>query len=100
MEKTQLKDWYLSNFKKVEESLNGESKTPFHEIRKKAISIFEELDFPTVKNEEWKYTNIAPILNYNFTPADAAKLYKNDIERFLIPGINVYLAVLINGRYS
>ena len=101
MEKTQSKDWYLSNFKSVEESLNGESKTPFHEIRKKAISRFEEIDFPTTKNEEWKYTNIAPILNYNFTPSAAAKLIsKSDVEKFLIPDLKVNLAVLVNGNYS
>jgi Fe-S cluster assembly protein SufD len=100
MEKTQSKQWYLSNFKNVEESLNGESKTPFHEIRKKAISRFEEIDFPTTKNEEWKYTNIAPVLNYNFTPAPSVNVSKNDIEKFLIPGLDASLVVLVNGNFS
>lgn len=100
MEKTQSKDWYLSSFKAIEESLNGESKTPFHEIRKNAISRFEEIDFPAHKNEEWKYTNIAPILNYNFTPAENVKLSKEAVKKFLVPGLRVNLIVLINGKYS
>jgi Fe-S cluster assembly protein SufD len=100
MEKSQSKDWYLSNFKDIEESLNGESKTPFHEIRKKAISRFEEIDFPGVKNEEWKYTNIAPILNYNFSPSVNIKLQKSALEKFLIQGLKVNLVVLVNGNFS
>ncbi|MFI5212190.1 MAG: Fe-S cluster assembly protein SufD, partial [Ignavibacteria bacterium] len=91
--------WYISSFKKIEESLNGESKTPFHELRKNAISKFEEFDFPTIKNEEWKYTNIAPLLKYNFKQVTGVKISKKDIEKFLIPGLKVNLAVIVNGNY-
>jgi Fe-S cluster assembly protein SufD len=99
MENTRSKDWYISSFKKIEESLNGESKTPFHKLRKNAISKFEEFDFPTIKNEEWKYTNIAPLLKYNFKQATEVKISKKDIEKFLIPGLKVNLAVIVNGNY-
>ena len=30
---------------------------------------FEQLGFPSVKEEEWKYTNVAPISKLNFKPA-------------------------------
>jgi len=108
MEKTKSKDWYLSNFKIIEESLNGSAslttngkpKAPFHDIRKNAISKFEEIDFPTTKNEEWKYTNIAPILSYNFTPADKAEISKSNVEKYIIPNLKINLFVLINGNFS
>ena len=99
MENTQSKNWYISNFKRIEESLNGESKTPFHELRKKAIEIFGEIDFPSVKNEEWKYTNIAPILKFNFSNVKPVKLNTEDIEPFLIPGLKPSIIVLVNGSY-
>lgn len=99
MENTRSKDWYISSFNRIEESLNGESKTPIHELRKKAISKFEEIDFPTTRNEEWKYTNIAPILKYNFKQVKGVKLSKKDIEKFLIPGLKVNLVVIVNGKY-
>ena len=99
MENIRSKDWYISSFNRIEESLNGESKTPFHELRKKAISKFDEIDFPTTRNEEWKYTNIAPILKFNFRQVTGMKPSKKDIEKFLIPGLKVNLAVIMNGNY-
>ena len=57
---------YIESFKAFEEGLNGQAGGSFHKIRKDAIKKFEELDFPTVKNEEWKYTNIANLLKYDF----------------------------------
>jgi Fe-S cluster assembly protein SufD len=70
-------------------------------IRKDAIQTFEEMGFPTTKNEEWKYTNITPILNYNFTPAEnKVKLNAKDISKFLIHGLKARLLVLGNGRFS
>jgi Fe-S cluster assembly protein SufD len=100
MENTRSKDWYISNFKTIEESLNGESRSPFHELRKNAILKFEEIDFPTRKNEDWKYTDVSPVLKHNYTPSPEVKITKNDVSRFLMPGLKVNLLVLVNGRYS
>ena len=36
-------------------------------LQKEAIDNFARLGFPTPKNEEWKYTNIAPILSKDFS---------------------------------
>lgn len=100
MENTRSKDWYISNFKTIEESLNGESKSPFHELRKQAIIKFEEIDFPTRKDEDWKYTDVSGILKHNYTPSPEVNITKSDVKRFLMPGIKVNLIVLVNGRYS
>ena len=35
---------------------------------------FEQLGFPSVKEEEWKYTNVAPISKLNFTRAVASNV--------------------------
>jgi Fe-S cluster assembly protein SufD len=99
MQNLHPKDRFISSFKKFEAGLNGISKTPFHELRKKAILKFEELDFPTTKNEDWKYTNIAPILNREFNPAASVSLSKADIEPYLVPGLKVNLLVFVNGKY-
>src|SRR5258706_3516324 len=100
-EKIYSTDRYLSDFSKLEESLNGESKSFFHSLRKNAIARFEELGFPTMKNEEWKYTNVSPILNYNFKLVNESevKVKSQDIQKYLINGIKVNLVVLVNGKY-
>src|SRR6476620_4381369 len=36
------------------------------ELRRRAFDVFTEKGFPTVKQEDWKYTNVAPIANENW----------------------------------
>lgn len=38
-------------------------------LRESAMESFQELGFPSVKDEEWKYTNVAPIARIDFKPA-------------------------------
>jgi Fe-S cluster assembly protein SufD len=42
------------------------------EIRRAAIHRFAELGFPTTKNEDWKYTNVATIAQTAFQPVAGA----------------------------
>ena len=98
-----IKDWYISNFKSFEEKLNGQSESFFHSYRKEALKKFSELEFPTTKNEEWKYTNVSPILKHNFNHAfNAAKpeLTKEQIQKYLFHGFEYHLLVFVNGIYS
>src|SRR6185312_13974919 len=37
-------------------------------LRGNAITRFEEAGFPTTKDEEWKYTNVAAIAKLDFSP--------------------------------
>ncbi|MDP4174763.1 MAG: Fe-S cluster assembly protein SufD [Bacteroidota bacterium] len=102
-EKEEIKNWYYSNFELFENSLNGQSKAPVHKIRKEAIAEFIELGFPTTKNEEWKYTNIAPLLTQNFKPAylsNKISLSKEEVSKFLFTGVNASILVFVNGDFS
>ena len=58
---TDRKDWYISSFADFEKSLNGESSNPVHQIRKEAIGRFGALGLPTTRDEEWRYTSVAPL---------------------------------------
>jgi Fe-S cluster assembly protein SufD len=101
MTQIKTKDWYLKSFEKFESSLNGEMTSDFHKVRKDAIRAFAEMDFPTTKNEDWKYTNIEPILNYNFIPAEKkTRLNPEDISKYLIAGLKAKTIVFINGQFS
>lgn len=100
MENIRTKEHFLAEFKANEENMNGEAATAFHKIRKSAIARFAELDFPTVKNEDWKYTNVAPLLKYDFTHGSSVKLAKSDIEKYTFKGLDASTIVFINGIYS
>lgn len=43
-------------------------------LRERAMEHFETLGFPRTDNEEWKYTNVAPIAKSDFSPASAPVL--------------------------
>ena len=101
MENIYSKDWYISNFKKLEESLNGESKSDFHKIRTNAFEMFKETGFPTVKMEDWKYTNVSPIFTHKYDDAEtSAKISKSGADKFRIKDLNAILLVFINGKFN
>jgi Fe-S cluster assembly protein SufD len=80
-EKVNNTEAYISLFRDFEKGLNGQSETGFHSLRKNAFTKFEELGFPTLKNEEWKYTNVAPILKHNFVNSGEVTVSKNEGEK-------------------
>lgn len=96
------KEIYLTTFKDWEEKLNGESKLPVHQLRKKAIAVLETLSFPTIKDEEWKYTNINPILQNDFFPA-AKKEFKEEISHlndYIYSREKFATVVFVNGFFA
>ncbi len=102
-ETSEIKNWYLSLFKDFENHLNGEKSTPFHRLRKEAIDKFAELDFPNLHQEDWRFTNISPILKHTFTYANKKSTLlpdKKGISRFLFGGMRSHLVVFVNGFYS
>ncbi len=96
-----VKKWYLENFNSFERSLNGEKSSELHLLRKDALNSFSSLSFPTTKDEEWKYTNIAPLLRYNFTPASPEiNISAEEVQKFLFDELEHSLIVFVNGFYS
>jgi Fe-S cluster assembly protein SufD len=92
--------WYRSQFEEFERTLNGQKNSDLHSIRREALARFESLGFPTTKDEEWKFTDVAPIARAQFSPAagiaappDAASLapwlFDDAVARL----------VFVNGRF-
>lgn len=101
--KIDLKNKLLNNFSELEKSLNGTVNYEFHKIRKDAINTFDELGFPHRKIEEWRFTHVNQLIKYPFNPDGffkQIKLKKSDLEKYLIPKLEVNLIVLINGIYD
>ncbi|OGU52412.1 MAG: Fe-S cluster assembly protein SufD [Ignavibacteria bacterium GWC2_35_8] len=96
-----IKKLFLSHFADFENSLNGGKAKPVHELRRSAISKFSELQFPTTRDEEWKYTNISPLLKHDFVPVQkSAEDYEFEVNHFLFDKMEHSLIVFINGMYS
>jgi len=92
---------YISEFKAFQH--NGASKSPawVNDVRTSALTQFTEKGFPTTKDENWKYTNIAPIVKSQFKYSSAAAEVSPDVVKsLLIEGIEQHVIVFINGHHS
>ena len=98
-----LKDKVISEFSNFEQKLNGSKSSLLHSIRKQALEYFSKTGFPTMKNEDWRFTNINFINKYDFSfqfHPDDSNVTDADIEKFLIKDYNQNLLVFVNGFYS
>jgi Fe-S cluster assembly protein SufD len=95
-------DWYIQSFESLEKSLNGDSKSSFHALRKDAITKFVQLGFPSLHHEEWRFTNIAPIRKKKFQPVlhEAGEgLTKDRLEPLFLTGVESVRLVFVNGHF-
>lgn len=99
----ELKQKLITEFESTEKNLNGEAGNNFHKIRKDAIEKFKEIGFPLKKLEEWKYTNINPVLKHDFrlsySESDTT-IAKDDIEKLVFKNTAANVLVFINGSFS
>jgi Fe-S cluster assembly protein SufD len=58
-----------NNFKWLASTRAANEPNWLSSLRERAAARFEELDFPTTHDEEWRYTNVAPILKLDYMPA-------------------------------
>lgn len=98
--KTDVKQYFINQFEVFEKSLNGEKSSEFHQLRKSALDEFSKLSLPTQKDEEWKYTNISPLLKNNFIPGEKTAVDSNRIKKFLFDELEHSLMVFVNGHFS
>lgn len=67
MQKTaKEKENYFSAYELFARTREGRDPAWLANLREKAAGHFESLDFPTTRDEAWKYTNVAPILRQAF----------------------------------
>jgi len=93
---------YLAAFEALEGAGAAASPAWLHRIRREAITRFAEQGFPTVRLEDWKYTNVAPIAATAFQLADTVPtgLPAQAIERFVVRDPVAHRLVFVNGHYS
>jgi Fe-S cluster assembly protein SufD len=70
------------------------------DLRDRGASRFAALGFPTVRDEEWRFTNVAPIASSEFRPTggDAVRATDADLAGYLYSDA-AHRLVVVNGRY-
>lgn len=91
----------LNSFKSFEDKLNGQKSSELHKIRRQAIENFQQNGVPTVRHEDWKYSNVMFLNKYSFDLNESSNNVTHElIEKKSIPGTSDNRVVFINGHYS
>ena len=54
-------DSYVGGFNKLDKYSKWSNFKWLHKIREEAINSFSQLGYPTLQDEDWRFTNLAPI---------------------------------------
>ena len=92
---------HLQNFTDFERVAAGRNLPWLRKIREEAFARFAEVGFPTTHDEDWRFTNIAPIARTQFRlPGKTlVQLPPKELKSWNIEGSAARL-VFVNGRYA
>ena len=91
---------FLEKFRHFESGAKS-SLLPF---RKAGLALFAELGFPTLQNEDWRFTNVAPLAKLPFQPVfEAPAVSEAEIKalrEFAFAKLTGPRLVFVNGHFS
>jgi Fe-S cluster assembly protein SufD len=94
-------DLYLSNLREFEQGLTEGEPAWLRGIRHSAWLYFAEAGFPTIRDEEWKYTNLQPLTRTAFHyAAERPELSAGRLGRLRFSNLAPNRLVFVNGHYS
>lgn len=90
---------YQAAFDRLQSRVDWRQVEWFDRLRYSAMDSFERLGFPTVKEEDWKYTNLVSLARLEFEPFDTGDIdfEPKTVEHFSYPEFAKSRLVLING---
>jgi len=96
-------DGYVSEFVRSSADRSRRDVPWLGDLRKVAIEQFARLGFPTIKHEEWKYTNLAPLARTPFRPAgvhDGPGIVGEKLKPVTFGMLRCTQLVFVNGRHA
>jgi Fe-S cluster assembly protein SufD len=96
-------DPYLKAFERFEQASVSAQPSWLFPLRKAGIARFAELGFPTLKHEDWRFTNVAPIAKLPFKPvldATASGLERDALAQFPFAKLPGTRLVFVNGHFA
>jgi len=61
---------------------------------------FESLGFPTMRDEDWHFTSVAPIADRVFHPGRPASVTRSEMAALLVAKVTGPMLVFVNGHYA
>lgn len=91
-------DRYCAEFERSASQLPGNNVQWVRRMRQRAIGKFAELGFPSVRDEQWKYTNVEPLAKREFQRAGEPAVVS--LDGVVFDDLPAHRFVFVNGRYS
>jgi Fe-S cluster assembly protein SufD len=95
---------YAAAFQALRESRRGGEPSWLRRLRENAFERFERIGFPSVKEEEWKYTNVVAIGRARFTPvfgvAQTRLAESNGLKPFIYDETRRSRLIFVNGIFQ
>lgn len=95
-----LKTQLIEDFQASQSTLNGKASSPINQLRRDAMNSFEKLGFPTIRHEEWKYSNVANLIKNTFDFHVQTDFTQTDLDTLPIPHLTGNILYFINGIYD
>ncbi|WP_017662633.1 Fe-S cluster assembly protein SufD [Baaleninema simplex] len=74
--------------------------TALKTLRDRSEAWVRELAIPTTRDEEWRFTDLSPLLNVEFNTAPSVDVKQSRIETCLLPEAPQSRLVFVNGAYT
>src|SRR5215510_12326544 len=93
---------YESTFAELEPGLRKDDPVWVHDLRRTGIERFKSLGFPTLREEEWRFTRTRPIAELDFRPAAhaTAKIDEDAILSRTFDDSHCHRLVFVNGYHA
>jgi len=92
---------YLKEFEAFAGNGGAEGPEWVRALRRTAIDRFARVGFPSAKEEDWRFTNIQPLVQRAFRrPATGGRVSPEELAPFLFGHAEWITLVFVNGRYA
>jgi len=101
MSAEQIKSQYPAEYGKIEASLAGQSVGWLKSLRQQALGSFSSRGFPSLREEEWRYTNVSALEKKLFSPVLQTEVGAVDTDWLNSYRLeNAWTVVLVDGHFS
>lgn len=90
----------VTPFESVAATVRDDVPEAIRELRRKALDRLQSVGLPTTRQEEWKYTSLAPVAKESYRLDPDHQLTREEIKPFLICDVASAEIVFVNGRYD
>lgn len=90
---------YVETFSQLERARRTAEPVWLRHLRAEGWDLFNSSGFPTVRDEDWRFTNLAPLTRTEFRRAPETTVSRSTIDSSLLAGAACQL-IFVNGRFA